>query len=37
MVFLLVILGLGAVGMMAAAVPAVRASRIDPSDAIRES
>jgi putative ABC transport system permease protein len=37
LVFLLVILGLGTVAMIAAAVPAVRASRIDPCDAMRGS
>jgi predicted permease len=36
LVFLLVIVGLGTVAILAAAVPAVRASRIDPCDAIRE-
>jgi len=35
LVFLLVILGLGVVAMIASMVPAARASRIDPCDAIR--
>jgi ABC-type antimicrobial peptide transport system permease subunit len=37
LVFGLVIIGLAAVAMLAAAVPAIRAARIDPCHAIRES